>query len=62
MKVQVLVSKPKSLDITLNEMMEKWHMLELIPGLECHFYTYIDTTIPRASVMANPLIGPVPNM
>ena len=40
MKVQVLVSKPKSLDITLNEMMEKWHMLELIPGLECHFYTY----------------------
>lgn len=37
MKVQVLVSKPKSLDITLNEMMEKWHMLELIPGLECHF-------------------------
>ena len=27
-------------DITLNEMMEKWHMLELIPGLECHFYTY----------------------
>ena len=22
----------------------------------------IDTTIPRASVMANPLIGPVPNM
>ena len=40
MKVQVLVSKPKSLDITLNEMMEKWHMLELIPGLECYFYTY----------------------
>ena len=30
MKVQVLVSKPKSLDITLNEMMEKWHMLEFI--------------------------------
>lgn len=40
MKVQVLISKPKSSDITLEDMTERWHMLESVPGTECHFYIY----------------------
>ncbi len=40
MKIQVLVSKPKSDDITLEEMLEQWHMLDNIEGADARFYTY----------------------
>ena len=40
MKVQVLISKPKSSDMTLEDMTERWHMLESVPDTECHYYIY----------------------